>query len=83
MRKIILVCDDDSGVRRVLACLLSPHYAVIEASDGREALQLIAERCPDLVLLDLTMPGLGGLQALNIYHETHPSLPTVVLTGHH
>lgn len=82
MTKIILICDDDPCIRQVLANLLSPHYAVIEASDGREALQLIAERRPDLVLLDLTMPELGGLEALKIYHETHPSLPTVVLTGH-
>lgn len=82
MNKTILICDDDSGVRRVLARLLSPHYAVIEASDGSEALRLIAERRPDLVLLDLTMPGLGGLQTLKIYHATNPSLPTVVLTGH-
>lgn len=82
MNKIILICDDDSDVRRLLACLLSPHYTVIEASDGREALRLIAEQRPDLVLLDLTMPGLGGLQTLKIYHATNPSLPTVVLTGH-
>lgn len=79
--KIIQVCDDDAGVRGILVRLLSPHYTVVEASDGREALELIEGRCPDLVLLDLIMPGLSGLETLEAYHRTNPSLPTLVLTG--
>jgi len=83
MNKTIQVCDDDAGIRRLLTRLLSRRYIVTEASGGREALMLIAERCPDLVLLDIAMPALGGLQTLETYRKTHPFLATVVLTGHH
>ncbi len=83
MSKTILICDDDAGLRRFLARLLSPRCGVVEARDGREALSSIAERCPDLVLLDMTMPELSGLQALEAYRGSHPFLPTVVLTGEH
>jgi len=81
MDKIIQVCDDDAGVRDFLARLLSPHFTVVTAGGGREALALIAERRPDLVLLDMDMPGLSGLETLEAYHKSHPLLPTVVLTG--
>lgn len=79
--KVIQICDDDRGVRGILVRLLSPYFTVVEASDGREALELIARRCPDLVLLDLVMPGLSGLETLEAYHRTNPSLPTLILTG--
>lgn len=81
MVKTVQICDDDAGVRGVLVRLLSPHYTVIVSGGGDEALALIAERCPDLVLLDMVMPGLSGLETLEAYHKTHPLLPTLVLTG--
>jgi two-component system response regulator GlrR len=81
MLKTIQVCDDDPVVRQVIVRLCSPHYTVIEASNGYEALRLIKRRCPDLVILDLAMPGLSGLETLAAYHLTHPLLPTLVLTG--
>ncbi|MBI2789668.1 MAG: response regulator transcription factor [Elusimicrobia bacterium] len=81
--KVIQVCDDDAGVRGILVRLLSPYFTVVEASDGREALERIEARCPDLVLLDLVMPGLSGLETLEEYCKTHPGLATLVLTGEH
>ncbi len=81
MAKTVQVCDDDPGVRGVLVRLLSPYYTVVLARGGQEALTLIAARCPDLVLLDLVMPGLTGLDTLEAYHKTNPDLPTLVLTG--
>lgn len=81
MSKVILICDDDSDLRRFLKRLLSPCCVVAEAGDGREALALIAERRLDLVLLDMTMPGFDGLPTLEAYRKTRPLLPTVVLTG--
>ena len=57
----VLVVDDDDGVATVLERLLAADgYAVRRARDGREALALAADRAPDLVLLDLDMPRLGG-----------------------
>lgn len=81
MGKLIEVCDDDAGVRDFLTRLLAPHYAVVAAGGGREALALIAEARPDLVLLDMDMPGLSGLETLEAYHRSDPLLPTLVLTG--
>lgn len=81
MPKTVLVCDDDDSVRAILARVLSPHYAVTGATCGSDALARIREHCPNLVLLDMRMPGLTGLDTLKAYHKTNPHLPTVVLTG--
>src|SRR5579862_6765602 len=61
----ILVVDDDASIRRVIhACLSSAGYTVEEASDGAQALDAMAVRRPDLVLLDLSMPVLDGMTVL-------------------
>ena len=62
----ILLVDDHAlvraGVKRLLATL--PQAEVLEAADGREALALLRQKRPDLVILDLNLPGLGGLELL-------------------
>ena len=59
----ILVVDDEPQIRRVMRTSMSSHgYAVIEARSGEEALEILRKERPDLVLLDLNMPGIGGLQ---------------------
>jgi two-component system KDP operon response regulator KdpE len=59
----ILVVDDEPQIRRVMRTSLSTHgYAVIEARSGEEALEVMRKERPDLVLLDLNMPGIGGLR---------------------
>jgi two-component system KDP operon response regulator KdpE len=59
----ILVVDDEPQIRRVMRTSLSTHgYVVIEARSGEEALEILRKERPDLVLLDLNMPGIGGLQ---------------------
>jgi two-component system KDP operon response regulator KdpE len=60
----ILAVDDEAQIRRALGSILATRgYEVIFASDGAEALDLAIEHCPDLVILDLAMPGMGGLDA--------------------
>ncbi|MGH7024379.1 MAG: response regulator [Caulobacteraceae bacterium] len=62
----ILLVDDHAlvraGLKRLLATL--PHETIVEAANGRDALTLIRQRRPDLVILDLNLPGLGGLELL-------------------
>lgn len=81
MAKVVLICDDEPEIRRILMHLLSPHYTVVEAACGEEALALISGRRPDLVVLDMVMPGLDGLGTMKAYRELDPTLPTLVLTG--
>jgi two-component system KDP operon response regulator KdpE len=62
--RIILVIDDEPQIRRVLRASLSAQGAVVlEGQSGEEALELLRQRPVDLVLLDLNMPGMGGLEA--------------------
>ena len=64
-RARILVVDDDPALRRVMEVLLSGRGWVVEtAADGRQALAALTDRIPDLVIMDLVMPGMGGLGAL-------------------
>ena len=79
----ILLVDDHAlvraGVKRLLATL--PQAEVLEAADGREALALLRQRRPDLVILDLNLPGLGGLELLR--RMVHAGAgPILVLSMH-
>ena len=80
----VLVVDDDEAVRTLASWQLeSDGFAVDQAADGAEALGAIAAARPDLVVLDLTMPGVGGLDVLRRV-RTAPateSLPVIVLSG--
>ena len=60
----ILVVDDEPHIRRVLRATLSGHgYDVIEANSGEEAIKVVLQERPDLILLDVNMPGMSGLEA--------------------
>lgn len=70
-----------TGLKRVLAD--APDIEVTgEASDGEELLQLLQAGCPDLVLLDLSLPGKSGLALIEDIHGLHPDLPVLVLSMH-
>jgi DNA-binding NtrC family response regulator len=78
----ILVVDDEVNARTALHELLRDEgYAVEMAADAFKALGKVADFAPDLVLTDLKMPGMDGLQLLARLHETDPELPVVVMTA--
>jgi DNA-binding NarL/FixJ family response regulator len=79
----ILLVDDHPITRAALSSLLEGHgFSVAgEAADGEEAIELARRLLPDLVLLDLSMPGLDGLQALPRIREAAPETEVVVLTA--
>jgi DNA-binding NarL/FixJ family response regulator len=79
----ILLVDDHPLTRSALAGLLTQHgFDVVgEAEDGGEAVARAAELAPDLILLDLSMPGIDGLTALPRLREAAPSCEVVVLTA--
>jgi DNA-binding NarL/FixJ family response regulator len=79
----ILIVDDHPLTRAALSALLSGNglEVVAEAANGREAVERAGELQPDLVLLDLSMPDMGGLQALPLVRNAAPGCEVVVLTA--
>jgi DNA-binding NtrC family response regulator len=79
----ILVVDDQEGIRWLLSALLEDAgYAVSTATDGQEALEVTAKQPPDLVLMDVRMPGVDGMTALERLKQGHPHLPVIMLTAY-
>lgn len=84
--KIILIVDDEPAILEMHTRVVQaqfPSYRVLKARDGREALDLIRQEQPNLVLLDLMMPGLDGFSVLEAMQkeETSRRIPVIVLTG--
>src|SRR5258705_5641684 len=79
----ILVIDDDAGIRESLKMTLEyDGYEVIGAATGQEGLALVERDAPDLVLLDVKMPGMDGLDVLERLRTMNEALPVVVVSGH-
>jgi DNA-binding NarL/FixJ family response regulator len=79
----ILVADDHALVREGIVALLRRHddvEVVAEAQDGKETVQKASKLKPDLILLDIAMPGLGGLEATLEIKKTHPDIRILVLS---
>ena len=79
----VLITDDHSIVREGMRLILetADDIEVIgEAADGAEALQFVAENLPDVVLMDLRMPGMDGLTAIEHLQRDHPQVAIVILT---
>ncbi|MGH7448419.1 MAG: sigma-54-dependent transcriptional regulator [Longimicrobiales bacterium] len=78
----ILVVDDEPNIRRLLASLLEAEgHATRTAPSGEDALAAVADHEPDVVLLDLALPGANGLEILATLHTMHPALPVVMMSG--
>src|SRR5256714_3149574 len=79
----ILVIDDESAIRESLKMTLEyESYEVIAAATGQEGLALAERDAPDLVLLDVKMPGMDGLEVLDRMRAMNDALPVVVISGH-
>ncbi|MBN1260142.1 MAG: response regulator transcription factor [Anaerolineae bacterium] len=82
----VLIVDDHGVVRRGLRAYLDPHpdFDVAgEANSGAAAVQLAAELAPDVILMDLAMPGMDGVEATRRLKAAHPQMQIVVLTSFH
>ena len=83
MKFNILVVDDEVNIRRGLAMgLVDEGYNVYEASDGLEALKIIASKEVDLVITDLKMPEMTGDELLKQITANYKNIPVIILTGH-
>jgi CheY-like chemotaxis protein len=82
-RKTILICDDEPALRELVRASLSDGYLFAEASDGLLAIELAREVEPDIVILDLMLPRLGGLEVLAQLQidEQLRDVPVLVITA--
>jgi len=79
----ILIADDDTSIRDILSNILNfKGYRTLEAADGKEALERIENEDINLVLLDLKLPRVDGLDVLKKTLELKPNLPVVIISGH-
>lgn len=81
MKRRILLVDDEAGIRASLKVVLEPAYETLTAADGQEGFDLFRRESPQLVLLDVMMPGLDGLAVLKMLREENPRIPVIMLTG--
>ena len=79
----ILVCDDDPSLRELVRAVLGSGYRFIEAADGTEALTAARELNPDLIVLDVMLPGLSGIEVLEAIRsdEKLKDMLVVVITA--
>jgi CheY-like chemotaxis protein len=82
MSKTILVVEDSAAVRKVICQFLETRgdYVCAEACDGQDGIQKAMELRPDLILLDVSMPRLNGVEAASILKNTLPHVPIVFVT---
>jgi len=81
LARILLVDDEIEILDALTEHLEGEGYAVTRALDGGEALLKVQNERPDLVLLDLGLPGINGLEVLRRLRRDHPRIPVVMLTG--
>jgi len=77
----LLVVDDEVGVRESIRLIFGKHYRVHEARSSEEALRKVKEETPDIVLLDILMPGADGLETLKQIKKIHPEGQVIMLTA--
>jgi len=79
----VLIVDDEAHIRKYLSLIVKRlgNPAILEAQNGEEALLLYETHTPDIVLLDVNMPGMDGIQALEKLRQAHPKAVVVMLTS--
>ncbi|MDF1742046.1 MAG: response regulator [Gimesia sp.] len=77
----LLIADDDAGFRNVLKELFNPYFELFEAESGEEAIELVEQFQVDLVLLDMHMDVLTGLEAVRIMKQINAILPCILITA--
>lgn len=81
-RKKILICDDEEGIRESLNLILEKDYNIAFATNGEEALNYIKDNPTDLLILDIKMPKVNGLDALRDIKKEKPAIKVVITTGY-
>lgn len=79
----VLVVDDEPGIRELFVDTLSPRgYEVFTAADGESALSVFEKEHPDILFVDIRMPGMDGVELVSRLKPAHEELHVVMITGH-
>jgi len=78
----ILICDDELGPRESLRMILKDKYDLLFAEDGQQAVDRLSEEAVDLILIDINMPRMSGIEALQRIKEMDPDVEVLVITGY-
>ena len=79
----VLICDDEEGVRESLKLILEDHYTVSAAEHGEMAIERVAQAPYDMMLLDIKMPRMDGIEVLRRVRQLAPRMPVLILTAYH
>jgi len=80
---VVFIVDDEEGIRESLSGIFEDEgYEVITASSGEEALKILKEQSMDLILLDVWLPGMDGMQILKEIKDLKPDIPVIMISGH-
>ncbi len=81
--RTILIVDDEESICQSLSGILSDEgYRVLTAGSGEHAIKIIEDELPDLVLLDIWLPGMDGIEALKTIKAENPQIPVIMMSGH-
>lgn len=78
----VLIIDDELGPRESLRILLKKQYDVICADSVQKGLELLQDKHPDVIVSDIRMPGVNGIEGLRMIREIDPTVPVIMLTGY-
>jgi two-component system response regulator HydG len=80
-KKNLLIVDDDIAHRTMLRILLDWQYEILEADDGSTAIEEVSKRNIDMILMDIRMPEVSGLEALEKIRSLRPDVPIIMMTA--
>ncbi len=79
----ILIVDDEAPIREVLSTFLNDiGYETYAVADGESAIEWLGQEQPDLILLDVRMPGMSGLEVLRNARQIYPNMPVIMISGY-
>ncbi|AKG36985.1 MULTISPECIES: response regulator [Paenibacillus] len=82
-KKKVLIVDDQNGIRILLMEVFnSEGYTTLQAANGKAALDIVRSDCPDLVLLDMKIPGMDGLEILKHIKEINSGVKVIMMTAY-